>query len=70
MTRNNKAGTMPARKRPLKHKPSAPRKDVREIQDPEHTEADFKLDLDKVIEGGVPTKKPKPDRPDGASRKT
>jgi hypothetical protein len=39
---------MPRRKRPEKHEPTPPPEDVRELQDPEHTEADFLADLDKA----------------------
>jgi hypothetical protein len=39
---------MPARKRPPKTKPSRPEKDVRRLQDPEQTEADFLRDLDRA----------------------
>ena len=40
--------TMPARKRPPKTKPARPAKDVRQLQHPEHTEADFLRDLDRA----------------------
>jgi hypothetical protein len=36
---------MPARKRPIKTKPTPPEQDVRELQDPEQTEKDFLRDL-------------------------
>lgn len=39
---------MPARKRPAKTEPTPPESDVAEKQDPEHTEADFLRDLDRV----------------------
>lgn len=39
---------MPARKRPAKTEPTPPEPDVAEKQDPEHTEADFLRDLDRV----------------------
>jgi hypothetical protein len=39
---------MPARKRPPKTEPEPPSPDVAEKQDPEHTEADFLRDLDRV----------------------
>ncbi len=39
---------MPARKRPRKTEPAPPEPDVVEKQDPEHTEADFLRDLDRV----------------------
>ncbi len=37
---------MPARKRPEKTEPTPPEPDVTELQDPEHTEADFLRDLE------------------------
>lgn len=39
---------MPARKRPEKPAATPPEPDVLEKQDPEHTEADFLRDLDRV----------------------
>ena len=39
---------MPARRRPKKTEPTPPEADVVEKQDPEHTEADFLRDLDRV----------------------
>ena len=39
---------MPARKRPAKTAPAPPESGVAEKQDPEHTEADFLRDLDRV----------------------
>jgi hypothetical protein len=39
---------MAARKRPEKTKPKPPPKDVREQQDPAHTDADFLRDLAKA----------------------
>jgi hypothetical protein len=39
---------MPKRKRPHKLAPTPPEKDVRELQDPEQTEADFLRDLDRA----------------------
>ncbi len=39
---------MPARKRPEKTEPTPPEEDVREIQDPEHSESDFMRDLEKA----------------------
>jgi hypothetical protein len=39
---------MPARKRPEKTEPTLPERDVRELLDPEQTEADFLLDLERV----------------------
>lgn len=39
---------MPARKRPIKTEPTPPEQDVRELQDPEQTEADFLRDLERV----------------------
>lgn len=39
---------MPKRKRPVKVKPALPEEDVRRLQDPEHTEADFLRDLDRA----------------------
>ncbi|MGO9760335.1 MAG: hypothetical protein ACLP1Q_03610 [Solirubrobacteraceae bacterium] len=39
---------MPARKRPIKTEPTPPEPDVRELQDPEQTEADFLRDLERV----------------------
>jgi hypothetical protein len=39
---------MPARKRPQKNEPTSPEQDVRELQDPEQTEADFLRDLERA----------------------
>ncbi len=39
---------MPVRKRPEKLSPEPPGDDVRELQDPEHTEADFLRDLERA----------------------
>jgi hypothetical protein len=39
---------MPARKRPLKTKPTPPERDVSELQDPGHAEADFLRDLERA----------------------
>jgi|HubBroStandDraft_4_1064222.scaffolds.fasta_scaffold717828_2 hypothetical protein len=39
---------MPARKRPAKTEPTPPEEDVRELQDPEQTEADFLRDLERA----------------------
>lgn len=60
---------MPERKRPVKTKPTAPKKDVRDIQDPDHTVADFMRDLDKASTNES-AEKLKRDRPGGASPKT
>jgi hypothetical protein len=38
----------PARKRPVKIEPAPPEQDVRELQDPEQTEADFLRDLERA----------------------
>ncbi len=39
---------MPIRKRPEKKEPVLPGPDVVELQDPEHTEADFVRDLERA----------------------
>ena len=39
---------MPERKRPEKLEPTPPPEDVRELQDPDHTEGDFLRDLEKA----------------------
>lgn len=39
---------MPARKRPLRTEPTPPEPDVRELQSPEQTEADFLRDLERA----------------------
>jgi hypothetical protein len=44
----NRWSAMPARKRPEKTEPTLPERDVRELLDPEQTEADFLLDLERV----------------------
>lgn len=57
---------MPIRKKPIKTKPTPPKKDIVEIQDPKHTEKDFLRDLAKAS-------KKKPDDPSGhdqVSRRT
>jgi hypothetical protein len=38
----------PARKRPEKTEPTPPEQDVRQLQDPERTEADFLRDLERA----------------------
>lgn len=40
--------SMPMRKRPVKTRPTPPTREVREKLDPEHREADFLRDLDRV----------------------
>jgi DNA-binding protein YbaB len=39
---------MPVRKRPTKTEPTPPDEDVRDLQDPEQTEADFLRDLERA----------------------
>ena len=39
---------MPARERPQKLEPTPPEKDVRELQEDDHSEADFLRDLDRA----------------------
>jgi hypothetical protein len=61
---------MPERKRPPKLKPTPPPADVREIQDPEHTESDFLRDLDRASSNRSKELLDDPARPDPRSRKT
>jgi hypothetical protein len=39
---------MPARKRPEKTEPTPPEPDVADLQDPEHSEADFLRNLERA----------------------
>jgi hypothetical protein len=63
---------MPARKRPKKLEPTPPPEDVRELQDPEHTEDDFLRDLEKAStnRAGERLAEDGPSRPDRGSSRT
>lgn len=61
---------MPARKRPEKLEPSPPEKDVRELQDPDQSEADFLRDLDKVATDDAKERLADRSEPDRGSPRT
>jgi hypothetical protein len=61
---------MPARKRPVKTKPSPPGKEVRTLQVRDQPEADFLRDLDRATTNRAAEKLDRASRPDRASSKT
>jgi hypothetical protein len=63
---------MPERKRPEKLEPTPPPEDVRELQDPDHTEDDFLRDLEKASTNRASERlaEDDPSRPDRGSSRT
>lgn len=61
---------MPARNRPEKREPSPPPDDVRELQDPEHSETDFLRDLDRASTDRASERLERPSEPDRGSPRT